>query len=88
LRQFTHVLSKTIDSWQKFKDGELRYFTLPDSEVFAQASWGGYLAAIDKDVTELRSLRSSVIHQTELFENMTNSVCDAGTDGGESLELI
>lgn len=56
--------------------------------MFAQASWGGYLAAIDKDVTELRSLRSSVIHQTELFENMTNSVCDAGTDGGESLELI
>ena len=32
------------------------------------------MAAIDKDVTELRDLRSSLIHQTELFENMTNSV--------------
>jgi len=75
LRQFTHVLSKTIDTWQTFKDGELRYFTTSDSEVLAQAIWGRYLAIIDRDVTELRTLRSSVIHQTELFENMTNSVC-------------
>lgn len=74
LRQFTHLLSKTIDAWETFKDGEVKYFNLPGSEALAQASWGKYLAAIDKDVIELRDLRSSVIHQTELFENMTNSI--------------
>lgn len=82
LRQFTHLLSKTIDAWETFKDGEVLYFNLPDSEHFAQAIWGQYLAAIDKDVTELRDLRSSLIHRTELFENMTNSVC------GISLEHV
>jgi len=75
LRQFTHLISKTINSWETFKDGEIRYFSLPESDASAQASWGGYLASIDKDVTELRDLRASLIHQTELFENMTNSVC-------------
>lgn len=74
LRQFTHVLSKTIDSWDTFKDGEIRYLNLPDSESLADASWGNLLAAIDKDVIELRDLRSSLQHKTELFENMTNSV--------------
>ena len=74
LRQFTHLLSKTIDAWETFKDGEIRYFNQFDSDALAEASWGVYLAAIDKDVTELRDLRSSLIHQTELFENMTNSV--------------
>lgn len=74
LRQFTHVLSKTIDSWETFKDGEIRYFNMPDSEILADASWGKLLAAIDKDVIELRDLRSSLLHKTELFENMTNSV--------------
>ena len=74
-RQFTQLLSKTIDAWETFKSGEIRYFNLPDSETPAKISWGSYLAAIDKDVTELKDLRSSLMHQTELFENMTNTVC-------------
>ena len=74
LRQFTHLMSRTIDAWETFKDGEIRYFNGVDSETLADAIRGRYLAAIDKDVTELRDLRSSLIHQTELFENMTNSV--------------
>jgi len=85
LREFTYVLSEIIDSWQTFKDGELRYFTLPDSEALAQASWGGYLAAIDNDVAELRTLRRSLIHQTELCENMTNSVCSTQLRGIDCL---
>lgn len=32
------------------------------------------MAAIDKNVTELRDLYSTLQYQTELFENMTNSV--------------
>lgn len=74
LRQFTHVLSKTIDAWETFKDGEIGYFNIPDSETLADASWGSLLAAIDQDVIELGDLRSSLLHRTDLFENMTNSV--------------
>jgi hypothetical protein len=74
LRQFTNLLSKTITAWETFKDGEIRYFYVPHSDALADVSWGIYLAAIDKDVTELQDLRSSLQHQTELFENMTNSV--------------
>ncbi|RQM08852.1 hypothetical protein DH86_00002972, partial [Scytalidium sp. 3C] len=73
LRQFTHVLSRIIDSWDTFKDGEIRYFCAPNTETVAQPIWGNYLATIDKDVTELRHLRSSLQFQTELFENMTNT---------------
>jgi len=74
LRQFTNLLSKTIKAWETFKGGEIRYFYLPHSDALADTSWGIYLAAIDKDITELQDLRSSLQHQTELFENMTNSV--------------
>jgi hypothetical protein len=69
LRQFTHLLSKTIDSWETFKDGEIRYFNLSE----AQADWGRYLAAIDKDVTELRDLRSSLLHITQKL--MISRIC-------------
>jgi hypothetical protein len=74
LRQFTNLLSKTIASWETFKDGEIRYFYIPQSDQLADSSWGVYLAAIDKDVPELKDLRNSLQHQTELFENMTNSL--------------
>jgi hypothetical protein len=74
LRQFTQLLSKTIDAWETFKDGEIRYFHLPDSDSARQATWGALMAEIDKEVTELQDLRSSLLHRTELFENMTNSV--------------
>ncbi|RDW64274.1 hypothetical protein BP5796_10776 [Coleophoma crateriformis] len=74
LRQFTNLISKTIDTWETFKDGEIRYFYSPESEQLAQAHWGDLLAAIDKDVTDLKDLRRSLYYHTELFENMTNSL--------------
>jgi hypothetical protein len=74
LRKFTILLSKIIASWETFKDGEIRYFYIPHTDELAESSWGIYLAAIDKNVTELRDLRSSLQHQTELFENMMNSL--------------
>jgi hypothetical protein len=74
LRQFTNLLSKTITAWETFKGGEIRYFYVPYSDILADTSWAIYLTAIDKDITELQDLRSSLQHQTELFENMTNSV--------------
>jgi len=74
LRQFNNLLSKTIKAWDTFNSGEIRYFYKPHSDELAEPFWVTYLAAIDKDVTELRDLQSSLQHQTELFENMTNSV--------------
>jgi hypothetical protein len=74
LRQFSHLLSKTINAWDTFNNGEIRYFYKPHSDELAEESWVTYLAAIEKDVTELRDLRGSLQYQTELFENMTNSV--------------
>jgi hypothetical protein len=61
-------------AWETFKIGELQYFCVPLSDQLADKSWGTYIEAIDKDVTELRDLRESLKYQTELFENMTNSV--------------
>lgn len=74
LRQFNHLLSKTINAWDNFNNGEIRYFYRPHSDELAEEAWVTYLAAIEKDVTELRDLRDSLQYQTELFENMTNSV--------------
>ena len=74
LRQFTNLLSKTITAWETFKDGEIRHFYVPHTNDLAESSWGTHLAAIDKDVSELRDFWGSLQHQTEQFENMTNSL--------------
>jgi hypothetical protein len=74
LRQFTNLLSKTIAAWETFKDGEIRYFYISQGDDSVGKSWGTYLASIDKDVTELKDLRSSLQYQTDLFENMTTNV--------------
>jgi hypothetical protein len=74
LRKYTSHLSKTISRWETFKDGEIRYFFEPNSNALAASSFGVYLAAVNKDVEELIVLKKSLQHQTEIFENMTNSV--------------
>lgn len=70
LRQFANLLSKTVVTWETFKDGEIRYFYGPQNGDSAGVSSGSYLAAIDKDVIELKDLLSSLQYQTDLFENM------------------
>jgi hypothetical protein len=74
LRQMNHLLSKTINAWDTFRQGQIQYFCLPSSDAFADPSWAVYLARIDKNFAELHDLRSSLQYQTELFENMTNNV--------------
>jgi len=71
LRQFTNLLSKTIAAWETFKDGEIRYFYVPQGDNSTSVPW---LAAIDKDVTELKGLRSSLQYQTDLFASMTTNL--------------
>ena len=74
LRKFKDHLSKTITRWETFKTGEIRYFFEPDTDVLADPSFGGHLAAVDKAVEELKELRERLQHQTNMFEKMTNSV--------------
>jgi hypothetical protein len=83
LRKYTSHLSKTISRWETFKDGEIRYFFKPNSNILAEPSFGIHLAAVNRDVEELIVLKKSLQHQTEMFENMTNSVSDRpGESGG------
>lgn len=77
LRQFANLLSKTITAWETFNQREIRYFYRSDRDELAEPYWGTYLVAIERDVTEMRTLHETVKQQTELFENMTNSVGDS-----------
>jgi hypothetical protein len=75
LRQFTHLITKSIDAWEVFKGGEIHYFDLsPDTNVATQATWGALLAEIDSNFRELETLRKELLHRTELFETMTTNV--------------
>jgi hypothetical protein len=74
LHEFTTLLSNAIAAWETFENGEIRYFCNPHSDEFVDASWGIYVAAIIKDATELRALRSSLQRETELFLIMTKNV--------------
>jgi hypothetical protein len=79
LLRFTVLISGTISSWETFKDGEIRYFYIPHTDELAERSWGTYLAAIDKNVTELRDLRSLLQHQTQLFDSLVTHAQHAET---------
>jgi len=74
LRKYSSHLSKTISRWETFKDGEIRYFFKSNSNALANSAFGVHLAAVNRDVEELIVLKNSLEHQTEMFENMTNSV--------------
>jgi len=79
LRRYTNHLAKTISSWETFKDGEIQYFFRPNSHVLAESTFGVHLAAVNRDVEELIVLKKSLEHQTEMFENMANSVNQSQT---------
>lgn len=82
LRKYTSHLSKTISRWETFKDGEILYFFKPNSNILAEPSFGIHLAAVNRDVEELKVLKKSLQHQTEMFENMTNSVSEHQCQSG------
>jgi hypothetical protein len=79
LHDFTELISRIIASWETFKDSEIRYFYIPHTDELAERSWGTYLAAIDKNVTELRDLRSLLQHQTQLFDSLVTHAQHAET---------
>ena len=73
LRVLHNTLVKIIDSWEGFEKGELRYFQTEEPRAF-HVLWNKYLAGIEKDLTELRSLRRSLQQMLEMFDNMRDGV--------------
>lgn len=75
LRKYTHHLSNTIETWEYFNRGQIRYFY--DTGLGGPAllaPFRPYVAAISREVEELISLRRKLQHQTKMFENIPNSV--------------
>lgn len=73
LRLLYNALVKTVESWESFEAGEIRFFDLPNDGIL-QALWNSYLADMEKDMTELRFLCRSVQQRIEMFDNMRNGV--------------
>ncbi len=74
LREFTNLLSRTITAWERFFNQETWCFCASDSQQLDLPSWSGYFTAMEKDIRELQDLRSSLQHQTDMLENLINSV--------------
>lgn len=78
LRLLNNSLVKTIDSWERFGAGEIRCFHLGHHES-SRTRWNGYLAAIEKDVTELQFLSKSLQQRIDMFDHLrdgVSSVCN------------
>jgi hypothetical protein len=76
LRKYTHHLSNTIETWESFNRGQIRYFYKDFGKPTLLAPFRPYIAAINREVDELISLRTKLQHQTKMFENIPNSVSD------------
>ena len=99
LRLLHNSLVRIIESWERFGDGEVQYFEIKNEESL-QAIWEDYLASIEKDMTELRSLsrvlsqniealdnkRSGVspIHESQYLKRLTISACKCLYNGRKS----
>ena len=68
LRLLHNALVITIESWEDFESGELQYFEAQEHEAL-RVTWDAYLAAIRKDISELRFLRRMLQQKIEMFDN-------------------
>ncbi|KAL9118593.1 MAG: hypothetical protein Q9187_004859 [Circinaria calcarea] len=73
LRLLRDALVRSIESWESFDDGELQYFHDEEQQTLRK-SWDMYLAEIEKDMSELRSLRRILQQKIETFDNMKDGV--------------
>ena len=73
LRLLHNALTKTIESWENFEEGEIQYFQVEDKDIL-RMDWSRYLEGIEKDMAELRLLRTSLHQKIEMFDNKRNGV--------------
>ena len=68
LRLLHNALVITTESWEDFESGEIKYFEAQEHEAL-RMTWDAYLAAISKDISELRFLRRLLQQKIEMFDN-------------------
>ena len=71
LRLLHNALVITIESWENFESGEIRYFEVQEHQALRMI-WDSYLAAISKDISDLRFLRRLLQQKIEMFDNKKN----------------
>ena len=73
LRLLNNVLTRTVESWECFKCGDIRCFDV-DSDARHQSTWPLYMSDIRRDLDELQALRTSLRQKIEMFDNMKSGV--------------
>lgn len=73
LRLLHNALVKIIEAWENFEKGEVQYFEVEEYEVLRK-TWDSNLASINKDVSELRYLRRSLLQRIEMFDTKRSGV--------------
>ena len=73
LRLLHNALTKSIESWERFKTSQLQYFQYEEQKVL-RVTWNAHLANIENDLNELQFLRRVLQQKIEIFDNMKNSV--------------
>ena len=73
LRLLHDSLVRSIESWESFDESELQYFHDEEQQTLRK-SWDMYIAEIEKDISELRSLRRILQQKIETFDNMKSGV--------------
>lgn len=68
LRLLHNALVITIESWEGFESGEIQFFDVQEHQAL-RVIWDAYLAAISKEISELRFLRRSLQQKIEMFDN-------------------
>ena len=75
LQQVTALLSKTIEAWDRFGDGDRNYFHGLQQLPGRSGSSFRLLRTIDGHILALRDLREEVETQKRLLESVEQEVC-------------
>lgn len=72
LRRFHDLLMKTLEAWEEFASGELKYFDT-ESEILDRL-WDRHYESLLNDVSELVYLRRSLLQRIQTFDRMKDGV--------------
>ncbi|KAI4176762.1 MAG: hypothetical protein LQ343_000855 [Gyalolechia ehrenbergii] len=73
LRLLHDALVKIIGSWEDLEKSEVQYFEVEEYQAPPKA-WDSNLASVNKDVSELRYVKRSLLQQIEMFANKRSGV--------------
>jgi hypothetical protein len=72
LRRFHDLLLKTLQAWEEFASGELKYFDT-NSEILDRL-WDRYYESLFNDASELLYLERSLLQKIQTFDRMKDGV--------------